>query len=84
MVRFASFLSGGFITAIVLNPPEKKLTKHTSVHCLITPICKAHYFLKIVPNLTPMVFVADMLKYTFDQCCTFLGLNAQPEIQILN
>ena len=32
-VRFASFLSGGFITAIVVNPPERKLAKHTSVHC---------------------------------------------------
>ena len=30
-VRFASFLSGGFITDIVVNPPERKLAKHTSV-----------------------------------------------------
>jgi hypothetical protein len=30
-VRFASFLSGGFITAIVGNPPERKLAKRTSV-----------------------------------------------------
>ena len=30
-VRFASFLSGGFITAIVVNPPERKVTKRTSV-----------------------------------------------------
>ena len=30
-VRFASFLSGGFITAIVVNPPERKLAKSTSV-----------------------------------------------------
>jgi hypothetical protein len=30
-VRFASFFSGGFITAIVVNPPEKRLTKCTSV-----------------------------------------------------
>jgi hypothetical protein len=30
-VRFASFLSGGFITAIVVNPPERKLAKRTSV-----------------------------------------------------
>ena len=30
-VRFASFLSGRFITAIVVNPPEKKLAKQTSV-----------------------------------------------------
>ena len=32
-VRFASFLSGGFITTIVVNPPERKLAKRTSVEC---------------------------------------------------
>ena len=32
-VRFASLLSGGFITAILVNPPESKLAKRTSVHC---------------------------------------------------
>ena len=34
-VRFASFFSRGFITAIVVNPPEKKLSKRTSVHCTV-------------------------------------------------
>ena len=28
---FASFFSGGFITAIVVNPPERRLAKHISV-----------------------------------------------------
>jgi hypothetical protein len=32
-VRFASFQSGGFITVLVVNPPESKLAKRTSVHC---------------------------------------------------
>ena len=32
-VRFASFFSGGFITAIVVNLPERKLAKRTSVQC---------------------------------------------------
>ena len=32
-MRFASLLSGGFNTAIVVNPPEKKLAKCTSVQC---------------------------------------------------
>ena len=32
-VRFASFLSGGFTTTAVINPPERKLAKHTSVYC---------------------------------------------------
>ena len=31
-MRFASFFSGGFITAIVVNPPERKLAKRTSVY----------------------------------------------------
>ena len=31
-LRFANFLSGGFITVIVVNPSERKLAKHTSVH----------------------------------------------------
>jgi hypothetical protein len=36
-VRFASFLSGGFITAIVLNPPERQLmAKRTSVHWAVS------------------------------------------------
>ena len=30
-VRFASFLSGGFIAANLVNPPERKLAKPTSV-----------------------------------------------------
>ena len=30
-VRFVSFFSGGFITAIVVNQPERKLGKRTSV-----------------------------------------------------
>ena len=32
-VRFASFVSGGFIIAIVVNPPERNLAKRTSVAC---------------------------------------------------
>jgi hypothetical protein len=30
-VHFASFLSGGFTTMAVINPPERKLAKRTSV-----------------------------------------------------
>ena len=35
-MRFASFLPVGFITAIVINPPESNLAKYTSVHCTVT------------------------------------------------
>ena len=31
-MQFASFFSGRFITAIVVNPPEKRLAQRTSVH----------------------------------------------------
>ena len=31
-VRFASFLSGGFTTMAVINPPEMKLVKRIFVH----------------------------------------------------
>ena len=30
-VRFSSFFSGGFTTITVINPPERKLAKRTSV-----------------------------------------------------
>ena len=33
-LRFASFLSHGFATKAVINPPERKLAKRTSVHVL--------------------------------------------------
>ena len=32
-VNFASFLSGGFTTMAIINPPERKLAKRTSVQC---------------------------------------------------
>ena len=34
-VRFSCFLSGGFANMAVINPPESKLTKCTSVHCAL-------------------------------------------------
>ena len=33
-VRFASFLSGGFTTMVVINPSDWKLANCTSVHCV--------------------------------------------------
>ena len=52
-VRFASFFSGGFITAIVVNPLERKLKKCTSVHCAKV---KKYYF-------TLMKIFYSMLKF---------------------
>ena len=33
-VRLARFLSGGFTTMAVINPPESKVAKRTSVHAV--------------------------------------------------
>ena len=35
-VHFASFLSGGFTTMAVINPPERKLVKRTSVQSTVS------------------------------------------------
>ena len=56
-MRFASFLSGGFITAIVVNSP---LAKRTSVHCdeftLMNREIKLEivFFYKYTKNVDPM------------------------------
>ena len=34
-VHFASFLSGGFTTMVVINPPERKQAKPTSLHSAV-------------------------------------------------
>ena len=36
-VKFASFQSGAFVTVIVVNPPESKLAKRTSVQLAGVP-----------------------------------------------
>ena len=41
-VRFVIFLSCGFITAIVVNRPEMKQAKRTSVQC--TEMCFTRFF----------------------------------------
>ena len=33
-VGFVDFLSGGFTTNALINPPERKWAKHISVHCI--------------------------------------------------
>ena len=57
-VRFSSFFFGGFITATVVNPSEKKLAKRTFVHCTLQ--CR------ILPmNHTVTVFFVDMTLVKF-------------------
>ena len=63
-MRFASFLSGGFTTMKVMNPPEKKLEKCTSVHCsstmTITHLYKTPYHTK--PERTETAYVDLMVE----------------------
>ena len=50
--------SGGFITAIVVNPPERKLAKRTSVHCRAFNFYNPHlihFYLKYI-NLDHFFF----------------------------
>ena len=56
-VRFASFLSGGFTTMPVINPPERKLAKRTSVHWF-----KIYKIVSILQNC----FVFVLTKYEVD------------------
>ena len=51
-VRFSSFLSGGFTTMAVINPPERKLAKRTCVHC-------AAYRCPWVKNIASKTFTED-------------------------
>ena len=46
-MRFANFLAGGFITAIVVNPLERKLAKRTSMHCVLIAELKARVHIVI-------------------------------------
>jgi hypothetical protein len=50
-VCFASFLSGGFTTMTVINTPEKKLAKHTSVHCNSTRV-----------STQPIAYIASKIR----------------------
>ena len=52
---FASFLSNEFITAIVVNPPERRLAKRTSVHCQV-PFHFLPQFVKALEWLCYTVF----------------------------
>ena len=69
-VRFASFLFGGFITAIVVNPPEKKLAKCTYVQCsgsvvLVALVPPARKHNRPLETLTEGHWVGQVLQFLF-------------------
>ena len=70
-VRFASFLSGGFITAIVLNPPESELAKRTSVQWFDCTECIAQ------TTVSAYVFIQNAISECFWPCyvtCAILSI----------
>ena len=75
-VRIASFLSGEFTTMAVINQPEKKQAKRTSVLCLKNKCALTLFFLGVVP-LFSFFFVTEETLYSitgvFDQ-----GSQAKP------
>ena len=72
-MRFASFLSGGFITAIVVNPPERKLAKRTSVHWDGPTNQSAYVFLKISGACSGRVLGVMFLLHLKKKSCACSG-----------
>ena len=64
-MRFANFLFGGFITAIVVNPPEKKLAKRTSVDCRVFDYSGKNTVCFIYKTKTGGKIVLDFLFFFF-------------------
>ena len=63
-VRFASFLSGEITTTAVINPPDRKLAKHTSVQKL--PFCKLRpYLSKSLKSTAVIIFNHKLIIYVF-------------------
>ena len=60
-MRFASFLSGGFTAMTVINPPERKLAKRTSVQSTARNFTVSECF----PN-----FDTGLIKYRIRQMRT--------------
>jgi hypothetical protein len=66
-VRFSSFFSGKFITAIAVNPPERKLAKRTSVQCEIEQTQKRALFKKSLKSNYSLIKATYV---TFSDCST--------------
>ena len=61
-VRFASFNSGGFTIMAVINPPERKLAKHTSVQYCVTNVVYIAVIPPLHSNALCNIFVQNFLK----------------------
>ena len=69
-VRFASFFFGEFITAIVVNPPERRLAKCTSVHfsgqsCTLVRTLNVEAKIQIFNNIYSRHLLIWLLKISY-------------------
>ena len=69
-VRFACFLFGGFITAIVVNSPERKLAKRTSVECF-------NFNMQIIFELRTCYCINVHISWGLPQGCIHRGDRCQ-------
>ena len=60
-VRFTSLLSGGFITAILVNPPERNLAKRTSVQWSILQNPGKTMFLPVLSIMVTLMAHQEVL-----------------------
>ena len=63
-VCFASFLSGGFTTVAVINPPKRKLAKRTSV-CTVT-LPELNSFKNNCPCCSMYSFIRKLMRVSID------------------
>ena len=62
-MRFTSFFSSGFITAIVINLPERKLAKRTSVlPCQISNLGTLYSYLSIKTICSLLIFFLKLIE----------------------
>ena len=75
-VRFASFLSSGFTTMAVINPPEKKMAKRTSLQPIELPeimAVKSRHFFSEPINMDNFVVSKKKVVMFLSISCCFSG-----------
>ena len=62
-VRFASYFSGGFITATAVNQPDRRLAKRTSVQCAETPTFHLFFLWKLEKTPSKMGYFSKIEEF---------------------
>ena len=83
-VRLASFLSGGFTTMAVINPPERKLAKRISVQWYVGIFQKSFqliFRLSLAQNQLKSITKSATIKNVQIFVIIFYNLNPQLQLQ---